>query len=236
MSKDMKRLTAPRSWPITRKTDHWVTKPSPGPHAIEGSVPVLLVMRDMLQLCSTANEAKGIIGEREVLVDGRKVKDHKLPVGLMDVVSVPKTGQHYRMLLDKKGKLALVRVPEGKEKWKLARIENKSTVGDGKLQLNLHDGRNILVDNGDYKTGDVLKIEVPSQKIIEVYRLAKGNIALIVGGSHAGEIEVIDDYVITRSSAPNIVKFKNGSLTTKDNVFVVGSKAPEIEVPEERVI
>lgn len=236
MSKDMKRLTAPRSWPITRKTDYWVTKPAPGPHAIEGSMPILLVMRDMLQLCETANEAKGIIGERQVMVDGRAVKDHKLPVGLMDVVSVPKTGQNFRMLLDRMGRLTLVKVPEGKENWKLARIENKTTIADGKTQLNLHDGRNILVEKGDYKTGDVLKIELPSQKILDVYRLAKGSVAMIVGGSHAGEVEIIDDYVITKSSAPNIVKFKNGSLTTKDNVFVVGSKAPEIEIPEERVI
>jgi small subunit ribosomal protein S4e len=236
MSKDMKRLTAPRSWPITRKTDFWVTKPSPGPHAIEGSMSVATVIRDMLRLCDTAKEARALIGERQILVDGREVKDHKLPVGLMDVISLPKTQQSYRMLLDRKGKLSLVKVPEGKEGWKLCRVENKTTVSGGKMQLNLHDGRNILVDENKYKTGDVLKIEIPSQKILDVYPLSKGSSVLVISGSHVGQMQIVEDFVEIRSSAPNIVKFKDGSQTTKDNIFVIGTKAPEIELPEERVI
>ncbi|MCU0861395.1 MAG: hypothetical protein MUE65_03650 [Methanomassiliicoccales archaeon] len=28
MTKDMKRITAPRSWPVPRKTNYWIAKPS----------------------------------------------------------------------------------------------------------------------------------------------------------------------------------------------------------------
>jgi ribosomal protein S4E len=49
---------------------------------------------------------------------------------------------------------------------------------------------------------------------------------------HAGEIGVIEEYVITRSSAPNLVRMKDGMLTIRDNVFVIGTKAPEITLPE----
>ncbi|MEL0213307.1 MAG: 30S ribosomal protein S4e, partial [Euryarchaeota archaeon] len=31
----MKRLTMPRSWPLTRKTNIWVQKPNPGGHSDE---------------------------------------------------------------------------------------------------------------------------------------------------------------------------------------------------------
>ncbi len=184
MSKDMKRLTAPRSWPIKRKTNAWVTKPSPGPHAIEGSMPAVVVMRDLLQLCATATEARQIINEKQILVNGNVVRNGKFPIGVMDIISIPKTNTSYRMVINRRGKLTLVKVQEGKNNWKLSRIEDKTTVTGGKTQLNLHDGTNILIDGGNFKTGDVLKIEVPSRKILETYKLAKGSVALIMSGSH----------------------------------------------------
>ncbi len=137
-----------------------------------------------------------------MLVDGRVVTDLRFPVGLMDVVSIPKIEQHYRMMLDRNGKLRLVKVPEGKQAWKLCRIEGKTTVTGGKTQLNLHDGRNLLVAKDAYKTGDVLKLELPSQKILEIYKLSKGNIALVIAGAHVGEIVVIEEYIVTRTHVP----------------------------------
>lgn len=232
MTNDMKRLTAPRSWPVPRKTNAWIAKPSPGPHGVGESMPVVVVLRDLLKLADTAKEAKRILHNKEVLVDGRVVTDYEFPVGLMDVVSIPKLGQHYRMMLDRNGKFRLVKLAEGRQAWKLCRIEGKTTVQGGKTQLNLHDGRNLLVAKDSYKVGDVLKIEVPSQKILDSYKVAKGSTAVIIGGSNVGELAVIEEYVVRRTTGPNMVKFKDGKLTVKENVFVVGAKGPEVELPE----
>ncbi len=236
MSNEMKRLTAPRSWPVKRKIDHWIAKPSPGAHAIEGSIPVTVVLRDMLQVCNTAAEVRMVLFEKGILVDGKVVSNPKQGIGLMDVVSLPKAGTAYRMVLDRRGKLQLVKIPVEKAAWKLCRIENKTIIAGGKVQLNLHDGRNILVEKDAYKTGDVLKIEVPSQKILERYSLDKGSLTLITSGSHVGETAVVDEYVVNRLASENLVKFKDGTSTVKSNVFVIGAKAPEIELPEEAAI
>lgn len=236
MSNEMKRLIAPRSWPVKRKTAHWIAKPSPGAHALEGSIPVTVVLRDMLQVCTTAAEVRAVIFEKGVLVDGKVVNNHKQGIGLMDVVSLPKAGATYRMVLDRRGKLQLAKIPAEKAAWKLCRIENKTIVSGGKVQLNLHDGRNVLVEKDSYKTGDVLKIEVPSQKVLEHYSLDKGALTLITSGSHVGETAVVDEYVITRLASENLVKFKDGTSTVKNNVFVIGTKTPEIELPEEAAI
>lgn len=232
MSKDMKRLTAPRSWPVPRKTNYWIAKPSPGPHGVTNSMPLVVVLRDLLKVADTAKEVKRILGNRDVLVDGRIVTDYEFPIGLMDVLSMPKVGLHYRMMIDRHGKFRLVKLAEGKESWKLCRIEGKSTVPGGKTQLNLHDGRNVLVAKDTYKVGDVVKLEVPSQKILDTYKLAKGSTAMITSGSNVGELEVIEEYIVQRTSAPNLVKFRDGRLTVKDNVFVIGAKGPEVELPE----
>jgi small subunit ribosomal protein S4e len=232
MSSDTKRLTAPKSWPIPRKTSVWITGTNPGAHPKAMSMSLMVVIRDMLHLCDTYAEGKKILNERQVFVDGKVVTEPRFAVGLMDVVSIPKVNQHYRMLVDRNGKLRLVSIADGKEKWKLCRIDGKTTIAGGKIQLNLHDGRCLIIGKDAYKCGDVLKIELPSQKILEAYKLAKGSMAIITSGSHVGEMDSIEEYLITRSSSPNLVKMKDGILTIKDNVFVVGAKTPEINMPE----
>ncbi len=61
-------------------------------------------------------------------VDGKIVTDYKFPVGLMDVVTLKKANQSYRMLIDYKGRLKLVPIEENEAGWKLARIDGKTTV------------------------------------------------------------------------------------------------------------
>jgi small subunit ribosomal protein S4e len=199
-------------------------------------MPIMIIIRDMLHLCDTAAEGVKLLHAREIRVDGRVVTNHRFPVGLMDVVSIPKLGQNYRVVIDEKNKIRLVPVPTGKEAWKLCRIENKTTLPGGKTQLNLHDGRNVIVAKDSWKSGDVVKIEMPSQKILETYKLAKGAIVLVTGGAHCGRLETVEEYIITRSSAPNLVKFKDGTTTVKENIFVVGAKVPEISLPEASIL
>lgn len=232
MSKHLKRLAMPRVWTIPKKTHVWSVRPSPGPHPKEQSVPLLYVLRDLLKVCDTGSEARRIIGAREILVDGKIVKDYKRPVGFMDVIAIPKINGYYRTLLDSKGKIRLVRITREEASWKLVRIENKTTTPKGKIQLNLHDGRNVLVQEDVYRTGDVLKLEVPSQAILTRYQMTDGNVAMIIGGKHAGRIAPISSYIVTRNPKPNIVEFKEGFSTVKDYVFVVGTRTPEITVPE----
>jgi small subunit ribosomal protein S4e len=228
----MKRLTAPRSWPLKRKIRVWITKQSPGPHGIEKSMPAAGVRRDMLKVCDTAKEAKRIIGNREVLVDGKPLRSHKMPIGLMDVVSIPKTAKNYRMLLTDKGKLALVEISEAEAKWKLCKLNNKTSIRDGKIQLNLHDGRNIVLDKNEYRTGDVLKVELEGQKISGSFPLAPGSLAMIFEGPHAGKTAVVSECIIRRGSAANVVRFEDGTETVRNNVFVIGVKKSAIKLPE----
>jgi small subunit ribosomal protein S4e len=236
MKKHIKRMAAPSTWAIPRKTSHWVTKPRPGPHGVRESIPLLAVVRDMLKLCDNSREARFIIGGRGVAVDGSIVTDYKFPVGLMDVVSVLKTKQDYRMLVDYKARFQLVQIEDSEKGWKLARIDNKTSSKKGRVQLNLHDGRCILMPKDQYKTGDVLKIELPSQKVMKTLKLEKGSLALLVGGSHPGTVQTVEEYRIRRGSAPNLVSFKEGFSTVKENVFVVGEKAPEIRLLEAKVV
>ena len=177
-------------------------------------------------------EAKRIIGSRCILADGRIITDHKFGLGLMDVLSIPKTKENFRILIDRRGRLCLTRIDPDEAKWKLVRIENKKVIPGGKVQLNLHDGRNIIIAQNEYKTGDVLKIEVPSQKVLGVINQSAGTLALLTGGHHVGEIAAISSFEEKKNPMPNLVKFKEGFNTIKPYVFVIGTTVPEIKVPQ----
>jgi small subunit ribosomal protein S4e len=232
MKKHLKRLPAPRSWSIPRKTDFWIVRPSPGPHGLGESVPLGSILRDMLKVCDTAREARRILNNRGVQVDGRVVTEPKFPVGLMDVLTFEETKAHYRMLVDARGRMALVGIEPGEAKWKLCRVEGKTTVRGGKTQLNLHDGRNVLLPKDAYKTGTTLKLSVPDQKVVEHYDLDKGSPVLVTGGQHVGAIGHVLDVQRTRNPRANIVTFKEGFSTDIGKVFVVGTGAPAIKTPQ----
>ena len=53
MTQDLKRLNAPKSWPVPRKSNVWVTSPNPGPHSREGCMPLSVVLRGVLKVGDT---------------------------------------------------------------------------------------------------------------------------------------------------------------------------------------
>ncbi|HNR26868.1 MAG TPA: 30S ribosomal protein S4e [Methanobacteriaceae archaeon] len=232
--KHLKRYKAPEHWPIHPKEDTWTVKPSPGSHAIEDSLPLLLVVRDILDLADTAREAKMIINQGEILVDGTVRKDYKFPVGFMDVIQIPKTGKTYRVLPDDKGRLVLHPISEENQNFKLCRIQNKTTIRGGKQQLNLHDGRNCLVE-GEYRAGDVVVLQVPKQEVTQHLKLENGALGFITGGKHIGELGTIKEINITKSSMPNTILMETGDgksfQTLQDYVFVLGKDQAMITLP-----
>lgn len=230
MSRHQKRVTVPVSWPIARKTKKWVAKTSPGPHSAENSMPLLTVIRDMLKIADNAREAKRILYEGKVLVDGRVQKDYKLPVGIFDVISIPLLNQSYRMLKDARGKFYLSLLEAGNVR-KLARIENKTNLKGNKQQLNLSDGSNKLMD-GDFKTGDSLVLSIPDKNIEDRIEFKVGNLAMVVGGKHSGQIGKIKDIMVVKSSRPNrvIISGDEEFETIVDYVYMIGKDAPVIKL------
>ncbi len=235
MSLHLKRLAAPRAWHVPKKAAVWVTKPIPGPHGQDESIPIGLVLRDYLKMCDRAAEAKRIVQNGDVLVDGKAAFSPKQAVGFMDVLSIPKVDESYRVLFDYHGRVVLHPVAAAQAAWKLCRVEGKTTIAGGKTQVNLHDGRNFIVKEANaYKSGDSVKLHVPDQKVMGHFPLAAGATAFVTGGAHIAQSASVVSVEKTLGSAPNLVHLKAGETaftTIKPYVFVIGKDRPEITVP-----
>jgi len=243
--KRLKRMKAPAFWPIPRKKHLWTAKPSPGPHKLDRCLTLLLVIRDILGLASTYKEAKIILAERKVKVDGKSRRDLRFPIGVMDVVEIPSTGEFYRILPTRKG-LALHPVDKEEAAFKLCRIEDKRSVKNGMIQLNLHDGRNLVIGKekleglsyspSDLKTYDALKITIPKQQVLSHLSFSVESYAIITGGKNIGRYGKVTEIDRGQGLRPKITTLQddegNNFQTIREYVFPLGEEKALISLPE----
>ena len=221
----LKTIAAPKKWPVKRKGRVFILRPNPGPHSLANGLSLNFVLVEMLNLAKTKKEAIYILHNKEVLVDGQRRKEIAFPVGLFDVISIAETKKHYRISMNDKGKFSLIEI-EGKEsKLKPYKIVGKKSLGK-ETQLNLFDGKNLLVDKDIYKVGDTI---VVSENVIKEHvKMEKGNSIFLVGGSNLGIVGTIEDV----SNEKIIYKRKANEVfeTLKKCAFVIGKDKPIIKI------
>jgi small subunit ribosomal protein S4e len=228
----MKRLAAPRSWDISRKSDRFVFKPLPGPHSIAASYPLGVVVRDLASMAKLSKELKYMMKTGKVIVDGRERRTPRFPVGLFNVVSVPLEGVDFRLVPSSKG-LVLAKVASGEAQKKLCSVSSKTKIRGGHIQYGLHDGRSMVDDKLDLSPGDAVLIEVPSQKILGQARLAKGSLGLILTGDRAGQMGKIAEVkkgTISREKMVRLALPGGEAEIPSRLVFPVGTESPMITV------
>lgn len=231
MSKHIKRIASPVTWKQPRKKFAWSVRSRAGPHARKSSVPLMVVLRDVLKVADTSKEARNIITRGKVEVDGRIAKDYQRPIGFMDVLSIKDAGISKRVLMDHKGILILADLGAQDANWKLVKVTGKSVAKSGKIQISTHDGRVILTTEKTVKRGDTLKISIPEQKILEVYPMAKETSVYVTGGAHKGTITTIKEINVSKSYQENTVESNDNFTTTLSNIFVLGKSKGEITIP-----
>jgi len=231
-NRTLKRISAPRQWDIARKEARFVTKPSPGGHSVEGSYSLAVVLRDLLGLVATQKEVTQVLTRGEVLVDGVPRHDPGFPVGLFDVVTVPKEGKSYRLVPSPDGLVARD-IASTEAGMKLCRVRSKVRVTGGHLQYGFHDGRSLLDDKLSASCGDTVVMKVPDQSVVNSVKMSKGSTGMVVSGERAGQIGRIIGVKKGTSSREKMVEL---SLPTGETelperlIFAVGNEKPLLEV------
>ena len=233
--KHLKRIHAPKSWMLSKVGGIWATKPSQGPHKLRECIPLNLLLRTKLRLAMNAKEAKQIVNAKEgnIAINGKIRKDHKFPVGIMDIVQVIKTNSYYRVNYDCKGRWRLVKISKEDAKYKLCKV-TKRIMGPNKSPvITTSDGRTLRFPNPNIKQNDTIKLNLETNQIVDYYKYKIGAQVLIVGGNNIGRVGQIEK-IEKHPGSYEIVYIKDtaGKLfsTRLTNIFITGDKSPEIPV------
>merc|ERR1711998_198558 len=172
--KHLKRLNAPKHWMLDKMGGTWAPRPSTGPHKLRECLPLILVLRNRLKYALTGKEVQQILMQRLIKIDGKVRTDPNFPVGFMDVISIEKTDEHFRVLFDAKGRFVIHRLNSkhfAKEnQYKLCRV-NKLAIGCKDVPYVVtHDGRTIRYPDPTTKPNDVIKVDINTGKQTESFK------------------------------------------------------------------
>jgi len=233
--KHLKRLNAPKSWMLDKLGGVFAPRPSTGPHKLRESLPLIIMIRNRLKYALTNSEVTKIVMQRLIKVDGKVRTDSNFPAGFMDVITIEKTGEFFRLLYDVKGRFILHRITAEEAKYKLCRVKRVQVGPKGIPFLVTHDGRTIRYPDPLVKVHDTIRLNITTGKIMDFIKFDIGNLVMVTGGHNLGRVGTIT----SRERHPgsfDIVHVKDSLghvfATRLSYIFVIGkANKPFISLP-----
>jgi len=210
-------------------------RPSTGPHKLRECLPLMVFLRNRLKYALTYDEVKKIMNQRLVKVDGKVRTDKTYPAGFMDVISIERTSENFRLIYDVKGRFTVHRISNEEAKYKLCKVRKTSTGPKNVPFLVTHDGRTIRYPDPLVKVNDTVQLDIATGKIKDFIKFDSGNLCMITGGHNLGRVGTITH----RERHPgsfDIVHIKDALghtfATRLNNVFVIGKgNKPWVSLP-----
>ena len=172
----LKRQKATTKLPIPRKGTTFIARPRSN---LNNSVSVVAAVRDMLKLARSTKEVKKMIHNKSLKLNGKLIRDHRESISLFNLLEADKS--YFLTLLPTK-KFSLS--PSKTSDTTLCKITNKKILSKDKIQLNCHDGTN-LISKDKISVGDSVHIDF-SGKIKKHIILEKGKSIFIMSGKYVG--------------------------------------------------
>jgi len=243
--KHMKRLNAPKHWMLDKMGGVWAPRPSTGPHKLRECLPLCLILRNRLKYALTRREVQMIVMNRSIAIDGKIRTDLNYPAGFMDVVSIEKTNETFRLLFDVKGRYLLHRIKKDEGEYKLCRIKKVSKGSKPRIGTNplitgqagavpfavTHDGRTLRYPDPKIQVNDVVKLNIATGKVVEFVKFEVGNTVIITAGANTGRVGILAR-IERHPGGHNIVhvtdKKGHNFATRVNNAFIIGTSGESL--------
>jgi small subunit ribosomal protein S4e len=234
----MKRVATPKNWYLGKLKGVYATRPSAGPHKLNECLPLNVLLHQRLQYALTRQEVKKIVRDRAGLIkiDGKVRRDPRYPLGQNDVVTIEKTNEHFRILVDVKGRFQPHRIDAKEAGFKLCKVVQKK-IGKSKVpHIVTHDGRTIRFPHPDICVNDSIKLNLVSGEIDSVIKFHNGATVMTTGGNNIGRIGSLQS-IEKHQGSYDIAHVKDSRglaySTRIGNVFVIGDgKTNAISLPK----
>eukprot|EP00057_Strongylocentrotus_purpuratus_P019588 XP_011674062.1 PREDICTED: 40S ribosomal protein S4 [Strongylocentrotus purpuratus] len=125
---------------LAKLTGNFAPRASTGPHKLRECLPLIIFLRNRLKYALTYVETKKIMMQRLIKVDGKVRTDITYPAGFMDVISINKTGENFRLIYNVKGRFVVHRI--GSEEAKVRFVIHPRLKDQGHLCM-ITGGRNL---------------------------------------------------------------------------------------------
>lgn len=182
-SRHIKRLNAPTYFAVHKKEHVYAIKPNPGRHTLEKSVPLGMIVRRM-EIAANASEARSVLKNGGVKVNGKVVQAVKYPLGLGDTLELVASKEYYRIGIDRLAKVSVERIEKPDYDSKLYKVTGKYKTKGNRLMLRLHDGT-VIAGKADVKVNDSVVLDAKGG-VSKVMALNKGAACEVIDGVHIG--------------------------------------------------
>eukprot|EP00932_Pfiesteria_piscicida_P005103 SRR837773.1501.p2 GENE.SRR837773.1501~~SRR837773.1501.p2 ORF type:complete len:186 (-),score=105.33 SRR837773.1501:31-546(-) len=154
----------------------------------------------------------------------------------MDVISIDKTKENFRLLYDTKCRFTLHKIAKEEAAYKLCRVKKVLRGPKGTPYAITHDGRTLRYPDPDVKAHDTIRLDLNTGKMLDHAKFEAGNVAMASSGNNMGRVGVIQH----RERHPGsfeIVHIKDAAghtfATRLQNVFVIGKGTkPWVSLPK----
>lgn len=184
-----------------------------------------MFLRNRLKYALTGDEVKRIVNQRLIKVDGKVRTDATYPAGFMDVITIEKTGENFRLMYDVKGRFTVHRIGPEEAKYKLGKVRKIQLGQKGIPFCVTHDGRTIRYPDPVVNVHDTVKIDISTGKITDSAKFDIGQLSMVTGGRNLGRVGIITNREKHHGSF-DIVHLKDSQghtfATRLANVFVIG--------------
>lgn len=138
----------------------YATRASAGPHKRKECIPLTVLLRNRLRYAISRQESIKIVKDKEGLikVDGKIRRDPRFPLGIMDVVTIERTGEFFRILYDVKGRYQAHKIDAKEASFKLCSVKRKAMGANKVPYIVTHDGRTLRFPHPDIKKHDSVKV------------------------------------------------------------------------------
>jgi small subunit ribosomal protein S4e len=191
-----------------------------------------------LKYALTRKESQKIVRDREgmIKIDGKVRRDPRFPLGMMDVVTIEKTNENFRILLDTKGRFLPHRIDQKEAGFKLCKVLRKRIGKEKVPHIVTHDGRTIRYPHPDVQINDSLMYNFSTGEIQSIIKFQNNAIVMITGGNNIGRIGHLQSMEKHPGSFEIAhIRDATGTIfaTRLGNVMVVGdSKESVISLPK----
>jgi small subunit ribosomal protein S4e len=205
-------LATPDFYNVHRKEFEYVTKSGAGRHTSEKSIPLILAIKKA-GLASTKRDAVRVLNETTVLVNGRRIREMKYPVGLNDIIEFKDAGRSIAVGINANGQCTLDDTKTDRSNMHI-KVIGKYKAAKGAIMLRLHDGSIIKGDNTT-KVNDSVVI-TDDRTLKKTIPMKEGAKCLIINGVHLG-------------SGGTLKKIKAGTMKIPATVIVQPENGEEFE-------